>query len=298
MRLPLKGIAKGENLRLRPTKDATNFFARTGYTRLNKRRGWEMAVYLDLVMGLNFVVDFLLLLGTNRLSGFSPGWRGITLAALLGSLYAGACMMPSFRFLGNGLWRIVSLAAMGAIAFGLNRSAVKRTGIFVLLAMAMGGVATGMGRSDFGMLLASALVVCLLCWVGFGNRIGGREYVPLTIQEGNVILQLTALKDTGNTLRDPITGEQVLVIGPEYARKLTGLTEQQLLSPMETMLAGKIPGMRLIPYRAVGQQGSMLLAKRFRHVTIGNWKGSALVAFAPEQIGKGEVYQALTGGAV
>lgn len=257
-----------------------------------------MAVYLDLVIGINFVVDLLLLLGTNRLSGFPTGWRRVLPAALLGGVYAGACMVPSFRFLGNGLWRIVTLGLMGIIAFGLNRSALKRCGVFLLLSMAMGGVATGMGRSDFGMLVVSAVVVWLLCRVGFGNRVGGREYVPLTIRWGDVTVELTALKDTGNTLRDPVTGEQVLVIGPEYAEKLLGLTEEQLVSPMETLLSGTVPGLRLIPYRAVGQPGGMLVAKRFEHVTIGNQKGSALVAFAPERIGQGEVYQALAGGVV
>ena len=36
-----------------------------------------MEVYLDLAIGLNFLVDWLLLLGTNRLSGFAlkPGDR-------------------------------------------------------------------------------------------------------------------------------------------------------------------------------------------------------------------------------
>ena len=257
-----------------------------------------MAVYLDLVVAINFVVDLLLLLGTNRLSGFPTGWKRTIPAAMLGGIYAGACMVPSFRFLGNALWRIVSLGLMGITAFGMNRSSLKRTGIFVLLSMAMGGVAIGMGRNDFGMLVLSAVIVWILCKMGFGNRIGGREYVPLIIQEGDVRLELTALRDTGNTLQDPITGEQVLIIGPEYARRLLGLTEKQLSSPMETMLSGQITGFRLIPYRAVGQPGSMMLAKRFSNVIIGNQKGSALVAFAPEQIGKGEVYQALAGGAV
>ena len=44
-----------------------------------------MAVYLDLVMLLNFLVDYLLLLGTNRLSG-SPMTPGrCALAAVLGN---------------------------------------------------------------------------------------------------------------------------------------------------------------------------------------------------------------------
>ena len=77
-----------------------------------------MAVYLDLVMLLNFLVDYLLLLGTNRLSG-SPMTPGrCALAAVLGSVYAGACLLPGFRFLGNFLWRCVSLGLMAVLAFG------------------------------------------------------------------------------------------------------------------------------------------------------------------------------------
>lgn len=257
-----------------------------------------MAVYMDLVMGLNFIVDFMLLLGTNRLSGFPPGWKRAALAALLGSVYSGMCMLPSFRFLGNTLWRIVCLGLMGMVAFGINCSAWKRSGVFVLLSMAMGGVATGLGRSDFFVLVLSAGVVWILCRIGFGSRIGGREYVRVMIQSGDTLVELIALQDSGNTLQDPITGEQVLVVGPEYGEKLVGLSAKQLSHPMDTMLSGSLPGARLVPYRAVGQPGSMLLAKRFHNVRIGNWKGSALVAFAPETIGKGDVYQALTGGAV
>lgn len=255
-----------------------------------------MAVYLDLVMGLNFAVDFLLLLGTNRISGFPPGWKRTALAAALGAVYSGACMLPGFRFLGNTLWRIISLALMGGIAFGIDQSAGKRIGVFVLLTMAMGGMALGFGKSDIGMLVGCAFGVWLLCRIGFGSRIGGREYVKVVISSGEKTTELTALRDSGNTLSDPITGEQVLVIGADAAEHLTGLTGEQLRSPMETVLAKPISGLRLIPYRAVGQPGGMLLAMRFENVRIGNWQGSSLVAFAPDIIGSGQGYQALTGG--
>ena len=257
-----------------------------------------MAVYLDLVMLLNFVVDLLLLLGTNRLSGFPPGVKRCALAAGLGSVYSACCLLSGFRFLGNTLWRAVCLGLMGMTAFGLNRSAWKRCGVFLLLSMAMGGIALGFGRNDFGMLVLSAALVWLLCRVGFGKRIGGREYVRVLIREADRTVDLTALRDSGNTLQDPITGEQVLVVGPEAARKLTGLAAEQLRSPMETLVARPLPGLRLIPYSAVGQPGSMLLAKRFSNVQVGDHRGSVLVAFAPEMIGNGEVYQALTGGAL
>ena len=38
------------------------------------RGGAGMVVYLDGIMGLNFLVDWLLLLGVNRISGFPPGF--------------------------------------------------------------------------------------------------------------------------------------------------------------------------------------------------------------------------------
>ena len=255
-----------------------------------------MTVYLDLVLLLNFAVDLLLILGTNRLSGFPTGFlRGIW-ASALGAVYAASCLLPGFSFLGSTFWRLVFLGLMGIIAFGLNKSAWKRTGIFVLLSMAMGGIAMGMGKSDFSMVLLSALGVWLLSRIGFGGSVGGKEYIPITISEGERSFSVIALKDTGNSLRDPITGQQALILGPEAAGRLLGLSSKQLSRPMETMMGFPGRGLRLIPYNSVGQPGGLLLAKRFENVKIGETRTSALVAFAPERIGVGQVYQALAGG--
>lgn len=255
-----------------------------------------MTVYLDLVMVLNFLVDFLLLLGTNRLSGFPvQPWRCAG-AALVGAVYSGACLLPGFRFLGNLLWRCVSLCLMGVMAFGFDAGALKRGGVFLLLSMAMGGIALSLGRGDVLSLVLCAAFCLLLSLVSFGGQVGGREYVPLKIAYEGQSASLIALKDTGNTLRDPVTGERVLVISAEVASRLTGLTLQQLQHPLETLVFHPVPGLRLIPYRSVGNAGGLLLAKRFEDVTIGEKKQSALVAFAAEGLGKGEIYQALTGG--
>ena len=75
-----------------------------------------MTVYLDLVMGLNFAVDFLLLLGTNSLAGFPPGVRRNLWASALGAVYGAGCLLPGMGFLGNSFWRLVFLALMGAAA--------------------------------------------------------------------------------------------------------------------------------------------------------------------------------------
>ena len=257
-----------------------------------------MRIYVDVVAVLNFLVDFLLILGTNRLVGFPPEYRRSALAAGLGGIYGGACLLPGFSFLGSLLWRMVSLCLMAGVAFGWNRSALQRSGIFVLLSMALGGIAAGMGQGGVMMLLLSVLFVWLLCMVSFRGNAGSREYIPVKLRWADKEMSIIALKDTGNTLHDPLTGEQVLVAGADVGEKLLGLTPHQLRHPVETLTTGKITGLRLIPYHAVGQPGSMLLAIRFQNAQIGNRNAQPLVAFAPEEIARGEMYQMLAGGVV
>jgi stage II sporulation protein GA (sporulation sigma-E factor processing peptidase) len=255
-----------------------------------------MVVYLDIVVLLNFLVDFFLLLGTNSLCGHPPGWKRAALAAVAGSIYGGACLLPGFYFLGNTLWRLVSLLLIAWIAFGFSVSALRRSIVFILLSMALGGLATGFGKSGFVMLIGAAAGVFLMCFLGFRGRIGAASYVPVELSYQGKSMRLTALRDTGNALRDPVTGNPVLVVGADVAKQLLGLTQQQLCSPVSTVTDAAVPGLRLIPYRAVGQSCGMLLALRMQQVRIGKWKGSSLVAFAPDGLCREGDYQALTGG--
>ena len=257
-----------------------------------------MPVYIDLIMLLNFLVDFLLLLGTNRLSGFPPDWGKAVLAAAIGGVYAGICILPGFHFLGNLLWRTVSLVLMGLTAFGWNRSAIQKNAVFVLLSMALGGIAAGSNRRDLPGLICCAVLLWPLCRFGFRGQVGSREYVQAELCWGERCVRLLALKDTGNTLRDPLTGEQVLVCGADVGEELLGLDRMQFQHPVETIASGMIPGLRLIPYHAVGKPGGMMLAIRLKQVRIGERTLNPIVAFAPEEIGKREVYRMLTGGTI
>lgn len=256
-----------------------------------------MEVYVDLVVLLNFAVDFLLLSGANRLSGHPPEVGRVALASALGGLYGGACLMPGLHFLGNLLWRTVILCLMAVIAFGFRRSALQRGAQFVFLSMALGGVALGLGRGDFGSLILAALGMAVLAGLGLHGKAAG-ALLQVEMWYGDQHVKVTALHDTGNTLRDPVTGEQVLVAGADVAKSLVGLTGRQLANPVETLAQVALPGLRLIPYRAIGQPGGMLLAVRCPRVKIGNREQSRLVAFAPEPLGQGGRYQLLMGGAL
>ncbi len=254
-----------------------------------------MVVYLDILLILNFFVDFFLLLGTNRLAGYGAKTGRAALASAVGAVYSAVCLIPGFSFLGSFLWRTACLLIMGGIAFGFMKSAVRRCVLFYLLSMALGGVALGIEGGNALTLIAAAGGVGALCFFGFRGK-AGKTFLPVELTYGEKKLTLTALRDTGNTLRDPLSGQSVLIISPEAAGKLTGLKKQQLSDPASNITA--LPGLCLVPYRAVGKQGGVLLALRLKNVKIGTYEGKCTVAFAPEGLGGNGEYDALTGGSI
>ena len=245
-----------------------------------------MVIYLDAFMGLNFLVDLCLLVGVNRLSGHPPGVKRAAAAAARGGGYAGVCLVPGGQFLGSGLWRAVSLGLMGWTAFGADRSGWQRSMLFVMLSMALGGMAMSLSSGGAGL----AVSVGALALIGkMGLRGQGRRFVDVTVTYAGRTEQLRALVDTGNSLCDPITGEPVTVLSPGIGLRL-GIPPEVLSDPAGKML----PGLRVIPARTVGG-GGLLAAVRCERVTIGGREGGRVVAFARENFGNGE-YQALIGG--
>ncbi len=254
-----------------------------------------MPVYFELIVLLNFSVDFLLLLGADHIAGHRAGIKRCALAAAIGGVYAGVCLLRAFAFLGAMIWRITVLAGMGICAFGLNRTALRRTVLFVLLSLALGGGVMLCGSGGVFAVLIGTGMVFLLCFYGFSSRSGNR-FLPVTITYLGKCVRFFALVDTGNALKDPVTGCAVLVVSPAVAMRLLGLSQQQLCEPVLTMVESGITGLRLIPFRSVGCSGGMMLAMEFEDVQIGKEKGSAVVAFSPNTFGNAAQFQALTGG--
>lgn len=252
---------------------------------------------VDLALVLKMAVNFLLLLGTNRLSGYPIGVGRSAMAAAAGYVFTAVSLLPGFHFLDHFLWRGLVMVLICMIAFGTDRNLLHRGTLFILLSMALCGVTVGISRGGFWGAVAAGAGLSLLWLIGFPGN-GAGNLVNVELSNGDTNLHLTGLRDTGNLLRDPITGQQVLVTGPEVANALTGLTKEQLRDPVKTLSGCKIPGLRLIPYRTVGQENGLLLAVRIPKVRIGSWRGSSLVAFAAEGLSMDGTYQILTGGSV
>lgn len=255
-----------------------------------------MVVYLDAVFFLNFLIDFLLIIGSNRLFGHPQRWLRTVVAALIGGIYATACMLPSFSYLRHTAIRVLCMVVMSATAFGISVTALRKAAIFFLLSMALGGMTIWINGDDRLSIAAALICLLIISFVGLQGRPWSRTMVPVEITSGGKCIKITALCDTGNLLRDPITGKTVLVIGRDIAQRLVGLSTDQLRNPVETMERKLIPGLRLISYKTVGNGDGVLLAQYFPSVRVGNVDGGSLVAFSPEILSSDGAYQALTGG--
>lgn len=245
---------------------------------------------------LRFAVVLLLLLGTNRLCGAMAQPIQLIIAALLSAVHSWACFQSGFSFLSNGLWRSVFLLLTAWIAFGWDIKGLKCWAVFTLLMLALQGITADFERIDPVPVLLGVGGLCIICILGFGGRPSAGTCVPVELSYQDKSVRVLALRDTGNFLKDPITGQSVLVVDGAVAQQLTGLTCEQLRSPVEVLSQKTLPGLRLIPYRALGNDNGLLLALRLPRVRIGSWQGSSLVAFAPGTFTAGRTYQALAGG--
>ena len=236
-----------------------------------------------------FVVNFLLLLGTNRLVNSPSRFGFVALGALMGALHTAICTASGFLVFSGFAWNVFALFLSGILAFG---PAFGKCLLYGILSMALTGLTAGTG-GGLWMNLCGAIGILFLCFRLVQQRREVQDLMPVELTYGQEKVCIWALRDTGNNLKDPISGQSVLIVGPKVAEKLVGLTQKQLEHPVEAV--GDLPGLRLIPFHTIGQSTGLLLGMRLPSIKIGKWVGSSIVAFAPYGLGDKQLYQGLTG---
>lgn len=222
-------------------------------------------LYLDLWFGLNVLCDYLLCLLTARAAGLVLRRGRYALAALVGALYACAVWLPGLGFLAKSGGKLVCGLGMGLIAFGDERRPLRCIGLFFAVSASFGGALTVLAAQ--GRPLFALLSSFLLCY-GVGAllfRVHGlfqeRRLLHVQLEHRGRSAAFRALRDTGNSLRDPTTGARVLVATPKALAGVLGenralferldpVSLQALSSQLENLGA-----LRLLPYSALGGGG-------------------------------------------
>lgn len=248
-----------------------------------------MKLYIPITVLLYFIVNFLLLTGTARMLRRRVGWFRVCLGAAVGGLYVFCCLIFNGAVVCSLPVYLMSIISTSLVCYGLKRNGIVSCLVYSVLYLALGGVSVETrGLTSLFLGTTGVFLICYIMPSGF------EKYEQVEIYYKDQYYRIRALRDTGNQLKDPLTGNPVLIVGADIAQSMTGLTSDQLRNPVESL--SLIPGLRLIPYKTVGQAGLFLLAMRIGKIKIGTWQGSAVVAFSPVQLSTQGTYQALTGG--
>jgi stage II sporulation protein GA (sporulation sigma-E factor processing peptidase) len=276
-------------------------------------------VYIDSVFVLNALADYLLVYAAAQLAGTRLRRLRFLLAALLGGAYAVAVFLPGLGWLSTPPVKVAAGVLMALAAYGGEPRFLRLTLLLFLVSCGFAGCVLALGlvagqglpmengvfytNVDAKILLISAAAAYLVLTVVFraSARHGGSKgfLIPVTVAFCGCRTALTALCDTGNTLRDPATGRPVLVASAEKLRTLwppelgSLLTPSALCAPAETLERLALSGwdaarFRLLPYSAVGVESGLLLAIRLDWASInGKKRERLLLALSPTPVGDG-----------
>ena len=257
-------------------------------------------IYIDRLFLLNLIIDYFILLGSARVCGVKlRRWR-YGIAAAVGALFAACSILPNTGFLSLAPIKLVFGILMALIAFGNEEKLLRCTVVFFAVSALFGGAVwaislkSGVSPSapfyaplSMPVLVVSfGIIYALLSLVFSGTaKNAGKQIACVFIEHGGKSAELRALRDTGNTLIDPVTGDRVLIASATILCKLNSGFEN--ISPENL---GEFPEykFRLIPYRAVGTSGGLLPAFRPEKITVdGQSCDDILVAVSSDVGGDG-----------
>lgn len=277
-----------------------------------------MVVYVDIAFLLNCLTDGAALYVTGRLSGLPVGKGRLLAAALLGGTYGALCVLPGWSALASPLPQAAAAAGLVWLAFGERGTFLRQLLLFFILSCALGGSLVAvvglleskeetLARLDWRVFFLAGgfcFLVLSVVFRGGTRHAAAGQLCRCVVEHRGRKAALTALLDTGHTLTDGLTGRAVLTVHWEALEPLWTQEERAVLSRLErdggaACLARLGPGFRLLPYRAVGVSGGLLLCFQAERAVIGGTDaGPVTVALSPTAVSDGGGYTALWGGAI
>lgn len=215
-------------------------------------------LYIDVLFLENLLLNYLLLTAVARLMKLSPGWLRKILSAALGSLllcvtYAvlPRCPLPAFLILHTVIAVVMVLTGL---KLGPGKPALLARAVILLYlcSFLLGGIfgwLKGMVRFPVYPFLGFSLLSYWLLSLGIGwltrFRQKERHIFAVTLGFRDHTLKLRGFLDTGNSLRDPISGKPVSLLSEELQKALGG---------------GKDILCYPVPYHSIGKQNGLLPA--------------------------------------
>ncbi|MFA9381702.1 MAG: sigma-E processing peptidase SpoIIGA [Acetanaerobacterium sp.] len=250
----------------------------------------EQVVYIDVLLGVNLLINYFLLLLTSRLAAVPVKRLRLLAASALGSVYSLVILAPRLALPLDLVLKAVFAATITIAAFGLKNKGmfVRAYCVFLASTFLFGGVFIALYflTSPKGMLVNNSsvyldisvlqlIIYTITAYLGLtlasyiAKRRAPRELsYQVTIGFRGRKVSLHAIVDTGNSLKETFSQYPVAVCGFTDIRELLPARLCEIIGQTDAAQAMQSLGasefaaaVRIIPYHDVSGEG-MLFAFR------------------------------------
>lgn len=242
----------------------------------------QQEVYADLLFLINFSMDYLCLYICVRILRRKMRLGRMLISASIGGIYSVASLFMTTSAPISLLIDVGISLIMCAIVFSDKGRKFSSTllclFLFVGISMMTGGCMTAifnlLNRLDLPLgdiesdgistyLFAILAAIAGLISLGSGEVISRRSAIKeclLTVTIDKKTLTLRALVDSGNLVKDALSGKAVILVDREALGKITDLDVFEDFSKGRAPRSPKIKGLRLIPIRTASGRGVLTAA--------------------------------------
>ena len=292
-----------------------------------------MTIYLDVVLIENLCMNYIILFATSYILKMKRRHFRIILSALLGSIYSILSYMQIMEVYSNIFVKIIISIVMIYIAYLPKniKEMFKELVFFYLTSFAFGGCAFALlyfikpeeilmrngvliGTYPLKVALLGGIIGFVILSISFHilrTKINKRNiFCKLRINIDKKTIQVNALIDTGNMLREPITNTPVVIIEKD---RLYNVLPKTILQNINNIIEGKMPEelykeenikyiskFRVIPFKSLGKENGLLLGIKSDSLIINRDKDEilirdAIIGISEHKLSKKEQYSALIG---
>lgn len=258
-----------------------------------------MTVYIDIILLENLCMNYIILFATAYIMKIKISHIRIIASSSIGAVYSIMLYMQILPIYSSIFMKIILSVVMVYISYAPKsvKIAIKQLIIFYLISFAFGGCAFALlyfvkpqdifikngvyiGTYPLKIALLGGIVGFVITYIAFKiikNKATKEEMIyKLKIKINDKTVEVNALLDTGNKLKDPITLAPVIVIEKQ---KLYNFLPEEILENIDKIIGGDsnklieenikyMSKFRVIPYNSIGKQNGLMLGFKADEVKI------------------------------
>lgn len=249
-------------------------------------------MYLDLYIIENLLINYIIISSTSNLTKNTNSYLKKIVGTLIGTAYSVIYLFPKFQLLYTLPSKIIFIVIIGIITFNFtDKKEFSRVLVtfFIVNVFICGSTYfiiyfTGISHLTISFLIICAYISCQILKrvyldISLINHL--KEYTKeITITLLGESFNCTALLDSGNLLKDPISKSDVIMINPSLLSKylpenynyenIDSLSIEEIINDLSEDLSSRV---RLIPYNhAASSKTSMILGLKADYLQIDNKK--------------------------